>query len=165
MEHNTRPEPQSPPLLAGEGWVGVSASAANMIRPDKQQRNRARVLRKNLTDAEQRLWQALRAKQLGVKFRRQAPVGPYIVDFLSHEAMLVIEMDGGQHTETREYDAKRTGFIEEKGFRVLRFWNNEALENMQGTLTVIHEAINAQHSNQHPHPDLPPQTGEGAIDD
>lgn len=145
--------------------MGVSTKAANMIRPDKQQRNRARALRKNPTGAEQRLWQALRAKQLGVKFRRQAPVGPYIVDFLSHEAMLVIEVDGGQHAQARECDAKRTGFIEEKGFRVLRFWSNEVLENIRGVLTVVHEAINAPRSDQHPHPGLPPQTGKGAIDD
>ncbi len=128
-----------------------------MIRPDKRQRDRARDLRKNLTDAERLVWQELRRKQLGVKFRRQAPVGAYIADFLSHDAMLVIEVDGGHHGETQEYDAKRTEFIEAQGFTVLRFWNAEIFENLDGVLTMVKSHLD---KNIHPpHPTLPRKQG------
>ena len=129
--------------------------APTMIRPDKRQRDRARALRKNLTDAERALWQEIRSKQLGVKFRRQAPIGPYIADFLSHDAKLVIEVDGGQHGQAKEYDARRTAFIEEQGYKVLRFWNNEILENKEGVLTRVAEVL------RHPPPGLLPQAGGG----
>jgi len=107
----------------------------------KLQRDRARELRSNMTDAEKKLWKALRRQQLGVKFRRQVAVGPYIVDFLSYEAKLVIELDGGQHTEAIEYDGKRSRFVEDAGFEVVRFWNNDALGNFEGVLQVINKKI------------------------
>jgi very-short-patch-repair endonuclease len=87
--------------------------------------NRARELRKNPTDAERKLWAHLRLRQIGgYKFRRQHPLGPYIVDFVCIEKKLIVEVDGGQHDEKRFYDAKRDKWLEEKGFKVIRFWNN-----------------------------------------
>ena len=89
---------------------------------------RARTLRKNQTDAERRLWRSLRLlKHHGLHFRRQAPIGNYIVDFVCHRAKLVIELDGGQHGEPKQmqHDAVRTQFLESIGYRVHRFWNAE----------------------------------------
>jgi len=101
-------------------------------------RNRARELRKNPTEAERKLWAHLRLCQIcGYKFRRQHPVGPYIVDFVCIEKKLIIEVDGGQHNEKRIYDAKREKWLEEKGFKVLRFWNNELL----GDIDIVREVI------------------------
>lgn len=103
---------------------------------------RARVLRKNLTDAEQLLWRELRYKQVyGFKFRRQVPVQQYIVDFLCMEAMLIIEVDGGQHTVREKYDNARTEYLETNGYRLLRFWNNEVIENLQGVKQIIADAL------------------------
>jgi len=89
---------------------------------------RARTLRKQLTDAERRLWQILRGRRLSsVKFRRQQPIGPFVVDFVCFERKLIIEVDGGQHAEQVSYDAERSRWFESQGYRVLRFWNNEVL--------------------------------------
>ena len=101
-------------------------------------RQRARNLRQNSTDAERALWNLLRANRLsGRKFRRQAPIGPYIVDFVCYRSQLVIEVDGGQHQEQRQYDDMRTAWLESQGFAVLRFWNNDVLNNPAGVLEVI----------------------------
>ena len=103
--------------------------------------SRARQLRHQLTDAEKELWQRLRDKQLfGFRFRRQAPVGNYIVDFACFNPRLVIEIDGGQHAQTaqREHDVARTIWLESQGFRVIRFWNNDVLQN---TDAVVMEVI------------------------
>jgi very-short-patch-repair endonuclease len=106
-------------------------------RPTK----RAQQLRNNATDAERKLWSHLSRRQLdGFKFSRQMPVGPYICDFLCRECGLVIEVDGGQHADSRR-DADRSAFLETAGFRVLRFWNNEVLGNVDGVLTVIAQAL------------------------
>jgi very-short-patch-repair endonuclease len=94
--------------------------------------DRARRLRRDATDAEKKLWRALREAFPHAKFRRQSPVGPYIADFLSFRHMLIIEADGAQHTP--EADARRTAYLEREGYRVLRFWNNEVLENCDGVL-------------------------------
>ena len=89
---------------------------------------RARQMRKHPTEAESLLWQHLRRSQiLGRKFRRQEPMGPYIVDFLCFDPMLVIEIDGSQHTGVIAYDAERSSFLERRGFKVIRFWNHEVL--------------------------------------
>ena len=94
---------------------------------------RARDLRKSSTKAERALWSQLRDRQLdGHKFRRQQPIGPYIVDFFCLERNLVVEVDGGQHAP--EVDERRTAFLEGAGYRVLRFWNEEVLESMDGVL-------------------------------
>lgn len=103
----------------------------------------ARKLRKEMTPAERLLWSRLRDRRLaGFKFRRQVPVGPYIVDFLCAEARVIVEIDGGQHNfpDARAQDQERTRFLEAKGYKVLRFWNNEVLGNLEGVLTVILEA-------------------------
>ena len=99
---------------------------------------KARALRSNLTDAEQFLWQRLRYRQIeGHKFRRQRPVGPYIVDFVCLEVKLIIEVDGGQHSDNKTYDMVRDRWLEEEGYRVLRFWNNEVLKNIEGVIEII----------------------------
>jgi very-short-patch-repair endonuclease len=96
----------------------------------------ARTLRRNATDAETKLWQRLRNRQLGgLKFRRQATIGYHVVDFLCAEKRLVVELDGGQHTLER--DAGRTAQLEALGYRVIRFWNNDALGNTDGVLETI----------------------------
>ena len=102
--------------------------------------NRARRLRRVGTDAERMMWRVLRDRQLGVKFRRQHPLGPYIVDFFCEEHCLVIEIDGGQHGP--EVDRARTEFLESHGMQVMRFWNNEVRENMEGVVTTIEERLN-----------------------
>ena len=99
---------------------------------------RARKLRQNQTEAEKLLWSRLRRRQMaGVRFRRQVPIGPYIVDFASHEAKLVIEVDGGQHDRDSDAEKARTERIERDGYRVLRFWNNEVLGNIDGVVQTI----------------------------
>lgn len=95
----------------------------------------ARQLRRESTDAERLLWFHLRDRRLGVKFRRQQPVGPFIVDFLSLEAMLIVELDGSQHDD--DIDAARTRFLERRGYRVLRFWNHDVLVRTESVLDVI----------------------------
>jgi very-short-patch-repair endonuclease len=101
----------------------------------------ARELRGNLTDAETKLWSWLRRRQIdGHRFRRQAPIRNYIVDFVCFEARIVVEVDGGQHAESKR-DAVRSAFLESQGFRVLRFWNNDVLQNTDGVITTIRAAL------------------------
>ncbi|MGB7292739.1 MAG: endonuclease domain-containing protein [Thermodesulfobacteriota bacterium] len=100
--------------------------------------NRARNLRKNPTEAERKLWAHLRLRQIGgYKFRRQHPLGPFIVDFVCIEKRLIVEVDGGQHDEKRFYDAKRNEWLEEREFKVIRFWNNEVLRDIEIVTEVI----------------------------
>lgn len=104
----------------------------------------ARRLRRKQTEAEKMLWAKLRNMQLeGVKFRRQEPVGIYVVDFVSFDKKLIIEIDGGQHNEvqTREKDEQRTMRLEGEGFRVMRFWNTDVLLDLEGVLTHIRESM------------------------
>ena len=103
---------------------------------------RARQLRHEMTDAERKLSRYLRAQQVhGVKFRRQEPLATYIVDFCCFDPKLVIEVDGGQHAEHVAYDAQRTAVLERMGYRVIRFWNNEVLENIEGVFERICEEV------------------------
>jgi very-short-patch-repair endonuclease len=105
--------------------------------------SRARRLRRDATDAEHKLWYRLRSRGIdGCKFVRQEPIGPYIVDFICRERRLVIEVDGGQHA-TDPRDALRDRWLNAHGYRVLRFWNNEVLGNIDGVLEVIASALNA----------------------
>jgi very-short-patch-repair endonuclease len=107
---------------------------------------RARRLRREDTRAEARLWNALRAHRLGGwKWRRQVPKGSYIVDFLCPEVGLVVELDGGQHSEQAAYDARRTAYLNSLGLRVLRFWNGEVLENCNGVCLTILQACGGEH--------------------
>ena len=92
--------------------------------------DRARALRQNMTDAERSIWRILRSAQVdGHRFRRQVPFGKYIADFVCHSTRLIIEIDGGQHERLSPDEAKRTRFLEDQGYRILRFWNNEVLSN------------------------------------
>jgi len=106
-----------------------------MRRRNNKNKQIAKKLRKSLTEAERLLWSYLRNRQLGVKFRRQEPIGRYIVDFVCFEKKLVVEVDGGQHGGS--YDDERDRWLNMQGFRVLRFWNNEVLKNIEGVLEVI----------------------------
>ena len=109
-----------------------------------RQRTRARSLRANSTDAERLIWAALRDHRLnGAGFRRQTPIGPYIVDFVCHAANLVIELDGGQHFEEghEKRDAQRDAFLADRGFRVLRFSNHDVMMNRAGVLETIAAVI------------------------
>ena len=116
--------------------------------------NNARTLRKRMTDVEQLLWHKIRSRQLrNYRFRRQHPIGRYIVDFICLETKLIIELDGGQHADQKKYDNIRDIFLTQQGFNVLRFWNNEVLNNLDGVLLNI---------NQHlPPPSLPPKKDQG----
>jgi very-short-patch-repair endonuclease len=117
---------------------------------------RARAMRLAPSKAEQKLWWHLRHRVVTPShFRRQVHLGRYIVDFASHSLRIVIELDGGQHAEQIERDAKRTKFLESEGYRVLRFWNNEVLGNIDGVLEVIQNFILTT-----PTP-TPPHKGEG----
>ena len=109
----------------------------------------ARMLRARSTDAERKLWRRLRGQQiLGVKFRRQAPIGPHIVDFASFSLRIIIELDGGQHATfpQHQHDVARDRWLEEQGFLILRFWNTDVLLNMDGVLSRILDAIHQRGS-------------------
>ncbi len=118
---------------------------------------RARHLRKNPTEAENRLWTALRRQQIGdAKFRRQVPFGPYVADFACLSARLIIELDGGQHAARAKGDEQRDAWFAARGYRTVRFWNNEVFENFDGVLTAIAKTL-----QRSPHPSPPPQGGKG----
>jgi very-short-patch-repair endonuclease len=128
---------------------------------------RARRLRHDATDAERRLWYRLRSRQInGAKFVRQDPIGPYVVDFACREQRLIVEVDGGQHA-TDPRDAVRDSWLSDRGYRVLRFWNNDVLSNTDGVLEAIAAALSdisgAQTRGDAPSPRPSPRTrGEGA---
>ena len=143
----------APPLpLAGEGWDGGAAASEIAVGEQKtptwkvpsRLRSNARTLRKNSTDAERILWSELRDHRLnGLGFRRQVPIASYVADFVCHEALLVIDLDGGQHFshEGEKSDASRTAAIEAKGFKVLRFSNLDVMTNRVGLLETIAAAV------------------------
>ena len=115
----------------------------------------ARKLRKDPTKAERYLWHILRSKGTGVKFRRQAIIGSYIVDFVCFEKKLIIEIDGGQHNQSKA-DSKRDEWLRGQGFNVIRFWNNEVIGNLEGVFQKIDECLG------YPLPN-PPHKGEGIL--
>jgi very-short-patch-repair endonuclease len=122
-------------------------------------RDRARRLRRNQTEAERRLWARLRSNQLcGFKFRRQYPIDRFIVDFCCFERRLVVELDGGQHATQTEADQKRTHILESSGYGVLRFWDNEVLEDINAVMQRIAEALDV--NDKRPSP-LPSPKGRG----
>ena len=142
--------------------------------PERTQRStdhrvtRARVLRRDATEAEKKLWQHLRQPPFKQHhFRRQATIGPYFADFASHQLKLVVELDGGQHADDA-LDETRTRYLEASGYRVQRFWNNDVIGNMPGVLSAIDAAIDAarttgsESADRPPTPDpSPPQAGGG----
>ena len=122
---------------------------------------KAKRLRRDMTDAERNLWSVLRNAQLGgAKFRRQQPIGSYVADFVCLEQRLIVEADGGQHAES-SVDRSRTSFLESKGYRVLRFWNNEILTNLDGVAQVISAALSTPHPAQAAPESPSPSRGEG----
>ena len=127
---------------------------------DKLTQGRASRLRNQATDAERLLWRHLRRRQLaGFRFRRQVPIRGYVADFACLEAKLVIELDGGQHQSQVEYDVRRDARINVEGYRVVRFWNNQVFAETAAVLEVILGELLILC----PHPDLPPQAGEGIL--
>ncbi len=113
-------------------------------------------LRRDQTDAERKLWMHLRSRQMnGAKFRRQQPIGRYIVDFFCPEQRLVIELDGGHHADQLQADKRRTDFLVKTGYRVLRFWDNEVLTDTEAVLQKINDEL------KHPSPPPSPSRGEG----
>ncbi len=134
MNKNTGTSFLSPPPFVGEGQGGGETHDVTLLR--------ARKLRQNQTHVEKRLWYWLRRKNVhNVRFRRQAPIGSYIVDFACYEPKLIIELDGGQHALQNSYDKKRDTWLKREGFTVLRFWNNEVIENIDGVLQTIANTI------------------------
>ncbi len=109
-----------------------------MQRVPPETKQNARTLRKHQTDAEQRLWRSLRKRQLnGYRFRRQHPIGKYIVDFVSLDTKVIIELDGSQHQEQQHYDTQRDEWLHSQGYSVLRFWNNQVMNEFDGVLEEI----------------------------
>jgi very-short-patch-repair endonuclease len=118
----------------------------------------ARSLRREMTDAERMLWQSLRGKQLdNCRFRRQHSIGKYIIDFACIEKKLAVELDGGQHQEQIAYDDRRTAYLNSQGWRVLRFWNNDVMSNVDGVLSSIVATLSSLPPSQ-----PSPCKGEGA---
>ncbi|WP_367066613.1 endonuclease domain-containing protein [Oryzisolibacter sp. LB2S] len=139
------------------------------------QRDFAKTLRQTMTDAEQRLWKYLRAHRLdGQKFRRQQPIGPYIVDFVHFGARLIVEADGGQHADS-PHDMTRDAWLRGQGFTVLRFWNDDILLRTEAVLESIWAVLQPNPSpptplpqgerggNSRPHPSSSPARGEGSM--
>ena len=121
-------------------------------------KTKARKLRKNLTEAERTLWRYLRLRQFdGNKLRRQQPIGRYIVDFVCLEKKLIVEVDGGQHSEQVVYDSERNEWLERQGFRILRFWNNQVLKEIDAVKERIMEELISDSCTPHLNP--PPQGG------
>ncbi|MFZ5880902.1 MAG: endonuclease domain-containing protein [Chloroflexota bacterium] len=104
----------------------------------------ARKLRKKTTPAERKLWAVIRNDQLGVNFRRQHAIGNYIPDFVCIKKKLIIELDGSQHLEQQEYDAERTKYLEARGYRVIRFWNNQIMNDIHGVIKAIQYALESE---------------------
>lgn len=136
--------------------------------PVRRRINRhASRLRREMTDAERRLWSRLRGRRLeGWKFRSQHSIGPYVADFLCWDARLIVEVDGGQHDEMADGD--RTAFLRGQGYRVVRFWNNDVLGNIDGVLERLLLILAEQGSRRSggspvagPHPSPLPRAGEG----
>ncbi len=145
----------------GEGTAGFGGAGSSGPSPARSLRSRtsspvkgegmllqirARALRSRMTDAERKLWYALRDRRFaGFKFRRQVPIGNFIADFVCYEHRLVIEVDGGQHAESLQ-DQRRDRWFVAQGFRVMRFWNNDVLSNLEGVMTALAEAMKVEWS-------------------
>jgi very-short-patch-repair endonuclease len=137
------------------GKTEASGKEDGMRKKPPRQVAFARRLRSEMTDAERVLWRRLRSRQMeGAKFRRQEPIGPYVVDFVSVQERLIVEIDGGQHNEenARQRDQKRTEWLRENGYRIIRFWNNDVLENTEGVLEAIRETLQMPSLSPSPQP-------------
>ena len=144
----------SPSPLEGEGWGGGPKKISRLYT--QLSLEYAKELRKKMTDAENLLWHYLKKRQIGgVKFRKQSPIGKYIVDFVCFEKNLIIELDGGQHLENQniEHDKRRDEFLEKSGYTVLRFFNTDIFKNIEGVLECVYDNVIP------PTPNPPPQGG------
>ena len=117
-------------------------------RSNPKTKHQAIQLRKKSTPTERKLWSRIRDDQLGVAFRRQHAVGNYIPDFCSPKAKLIIELDGSQHLEQEEYDEERTKYLESLGYKVIRFWNNDVMNNIDGVILAIIHAMEDESSKE-----------------
>src|SRR5271154_5177525 len=139
------PAPEARPLPKGEVLEGKCATLQRMRTKsptDAVILDRARRMRREMTEAELKLWVVLRNRALvGAKFRRQTPIGNYIADFCCLDRRLIVELDGGQHAEQEASDASRTKFLQEQGFRVLRFWNAQVLTGLEFVVEEVRVAI------------------------
>jgi very-short-patch-repair endonuclease len=113
-------------------------------RSNPKTKHNAIQLRKKLTPAERKLWARVRNDQLGVTFRRQHAIGNFIPDFVCIEKKLILELDGSQHLEQVEYDSERTKYFETLGYKVIRFWNNDVMKNIDSVLTVVLNTVNEE---------------------
>ena len=145
-----RAESKVPSPLMGEGEGGGERTMVSRLAKV------ARSLRRRSTDAERLLWRRLRARQLdGLKFRRQEPIGKYIVDFVCFERRVIVEVDGGGHAAEKGKDSQRDGWLRERGFKVLRFWNTDVIGNTDAVIEAIAESC-----VNHPPPAPPIKGGE-----
>lgn len=162
MAEQISPSPEAGEGRGGGKGAGISAPSTP-IRPARQARNRARALRRRMTEAEKHLWFHLRGHRLGdYKFRKQAPIGRYVADFVCLAERLVVEVDGGGHQLQTSADQVRDRWLNANGYRVLRFWNNDVLGNIEAVLTAIVSELGA---GAGPLPSPPPLRGrvqEGA---
>ena len=138
-------------MRCGVRWDGARSPAELSSRMGEggekaMSADRARALRRNQTEGERLLWNHLRGRRFhGLKFKRQVPVGRYVADFLSVEAKLIVELDGGQHAEQAAADAARTAVLEAHGYLVVRFWNNDVLSNIAGVLQELEIVLGKMH--------------------
>jgi len=111
-------------------------------QPSATASEQAKALSREMTEAEKKIWPRMRMRHIeGYRFRRQVPLGPFIADFVCHEAKLIVEIDGGQHDPLSEQEVHRTRFLESQGYRLLRFWNNKVPDNTEGVQTVIAQVL------------------------
>src|SRR5581483_5137774 len=123
-----------------QGKVAKPDGGIKIMQDFNLSKQRARALRKNMAEAERKLWGRLRGQQLGIRFRRQVVLGRYIVDFVCLDPKIIIEVDGSQHADDIHYDELRTKWLESLGYRVLRYWNNEVLQQLDTVLDAIWKA-------------------------
>lgn len=136
-------------------WGGVGEGLLDKAY-DRSPTIRARALPNDPTEAEKHLWRAIRSRQLmGTRFNRQVPIGPYICDFVSRARKLIVEVDGGQHAAALDQDRQRSDFLTARGYRVIRFWNNDVPGNIEGVVEMIMRALEDM-----PSP-TPPDNGRG----
>ena len=123
---------------------------------------RAKELHRNMTEPEAKLWARLRAhRTAAIHFRNQHAIGNYVVDFCAPRQKLIIELDGSQHLEQAGYDSERTAFLQSKGYRVLRFWNNDVMNNIDSVVSVIYDALEQDPLPASPKCGNAPHLGEG----
>jgi very-short-patch-repair endonuclease len=126
---------------------------------DRLRRN-ARNLRNEATDAERELWKYLRGRRLeGFRFRRQVPIAGFIADFVCPQAKLIVELDGGQHQQQEEYDAERSRILVVLGYRVLRYWNNAVMQDLESVVADIHRELTKSYTPPQPSPSLREREG------